>query len=81
MNLRDNASAGSTPRRLRPWHVRKSPAREPGDLLYHPYRRHVSSAERYKTDFNMTRGNALPLHEMVVTYLNSPLFVQQAGST
>ena len=29
---RDSASAGPAPRRLRPWHVRKSSAREPGDL-------------------------------------------------
>ena len=31
-----NASTLSTPRRLRPWHVRTSSAREPGDLLPAP---------------------------------------------
>jgi hypothetical protein len=36
MDRRASASAGSTPRRLRPWHVRKSPAREPGDLRTRP---------------------------------------------
>jgi hypothetical protein len=30
------ASTRSTPRRLRPWHVRTSSAREPGDLLPRP---------------------------------------------
>ena len=32
MGRRESASAGSTPRRLRPWHVRTPPEREPGDL-------------------------------------------------
>jgi len=36
MNRRDNASACLSPRRLRPWHVRISSAREPGDLRHHP---------------------------------------------
>ena len=36
MNRRDNASACLPPRRLRPWHVRTSSAREPGDLQHHP---------------------------------------------
>ena len=31
-----NASIWSTPRRLRPWHVRTSSVREPGDLLSRP---------------------------------------------
>ncbi len=31
-----SASACSTPRRLRPWHVRTPPDREPGDLRYRP---------------------------------------------
>lgn len=35
-NRRDSASAISTPRRLRPWHVRKPSAREPGDLRNRP---------------------------------------------
>ena len=33
---RENASACSTPRRLRPWHVRTPPDREPGDLRRRP---------------------------------------------
>jgi len=32
----NNASACLPPRRLRPWHVRTSSAREPGDLQHHP---------------------------------------------
>jgi len=32
----DSASASSTPRRLRPWHVRTPPEREPGDLRHRP---------------------------------------------
>ncbi len=36
MNRRDNASACLSPRRQRPWHVRKSLVREPGDLQYCP---------------------------------------------
>ena len=36
MGWHASASAGSTPRRLRPWHVRKAPAREPGDLRHRP---------------------------------------------
>ena len=36
MGRRVNASADPTPRRLRPWHVRKAPVREPGDLRYRP---------------------------------------------
>jgi hypothetical protein len=33
---RENASAVLTPRRLSPWHVRKAPVREPGDLRQPP---------------------------------------------
>jgi hypothetical protein len=33
---RVNASAAPTLRRLRPWHVRTSPVREPGDLCHCP---------------------------------------------
>ena len=36
MGRGDSASACSTPRRLRPWHVRTPPAREPGDLRPRP---------------------------------------------
>jgi len=36
MDRRASASAGPAPRRLRPWHVRTSPAREPGDLRTRP---------------------------------------------
>lgn len=36
MGRRVSASACSTLRRLRPWHVRTPPAREPGDLRYCP---------------------------------------------
>jgi hypothetical protein len=36
MGWHASASAGSTPRRLRPWHVRKAPVREPGDLRHRP---------------------------------------------
>ena len=32
----DSASACPTSRRLRPWHVRTPPEREPGDLRYRP---------------------------------------------
>lgn len=32
----DKASTGLSPRRPRPWHVRTSPAREPGDLRNYP---------------------------------------------
>ena len=31
-----SARTWATPRRLRPWHVRTSPAGEPGDLRYRP---------------------------------------------
>jgi hypothetical protein len=33
---RVNASASPAPRRLRPWHVRMPPAREPGELRLRP---------------------------------------------
>jgi hypothetical protein len=36
MDRRVKASAGPAPRRLRPWHVCKSPAREPGGLRHRP---------------------------------------------
>ena len=36
MGRGDSASACTTPRRLRPWHVRTPPEREPGDLRHRP---------------------------------------------
>ena len=36
MGRRESASACPTLRRLRPWHVRTPPEREPGDLRYRP---------------------------------------------
>jgi hypothetical protein len=36
MGRGDSASACTTPRRPRPWHVRTPPEREPGDLRHRP---------------------------------------------